>query len=49
MATAGVEEAFMVVVLVADTSAAEEASVAAAVVSEAVAGTSVAVALVRRT
>jgi hypothetical protein len=44
---AGVEEAFMVVVLVADTSAAAEASVV--VVSEAVPGTSVAVALVRRT
>ena len=48
MATVGVEEASMVVVLVADTSAAEEASVVV-VVSEAVAGTSVAVALVRRT
>ena len=43
MATAGAEEAFMVAVLVA------EASVAVVVVSEAVAGTSVAVALVRRT
>jgi hypothetical protein len=41
------EEASMVVVLVADTSEEEEASVG--VVSEAVAGASVEVALVRRT
>jgi hypothetical protein len=48
VATAGVEEASVVVVLVADMAEAAEASMVVVVVSEEAAGISVEVALVRR-